>query len=162
MVRIADIIAYINHDIDDAIRGEVISLGDIPRRLPELFGRDPFQTDQHDGERYHLRRHDKRDKGQLSITEEVLSAILKLRDFLWDRVYDNESGPCRFSQGQQNLEGALSIFHRSSRLFFVLIEKESLYDSLERCVCDFLAGMTDRYAFHLYEKLFLPLPWMIV
>jgi dGTPase len=43
-----------------------------------------------------------------------------------------------------------------------LIEKKSLQDSLERCVCDFLAGMTDRYAFNLYEKLFLPLPWTVL
>jgi dGTPase len=46
--------------------------------------------------------------------------------------------------------------------FRFLIEKESLYDSPERCICDFLAGMTDRYAFNLYEKVFLPLPWKIV
>jgi len=46
--------------------------------------------------------------------------------------------------------------------FLSFIERESLYDSLERCVSDFLAGMTDRYAFHLYEKLFLPLPWKII
>jgi dGTPase len=46
--------------------------------------------------------------------------------------------------------------------FLRLIERESLYDSLERCVSDFLAGMTDRYAFNLYEKLFLPLPWIIL
>ena len=49
-----------------------------------------------------------------------------------------------------------------SEYFLKLIERESLYDSLERCVCDFLAGMTDRYAFNLYEKLFLPLPWIIL
>ena len=46
--------------------------------------------------------------------------------------------------------------------FLKLIERESLYDSLDRCVCDFVAGMTDRYAFSLYEKLFLPLPWVIL
>jgi len=39
---------------------------------------------------------------------------------------------------------------------------ESLYDSVERCVCDFVSGMTDRYAFSLYEKLFLPLPWVVL
>jgi len=46
--------------------------------------------------------------------------------------------------------------------FLKLVEKKSLYDSLERCVTDFLAGMTDRYAFRLYEVRFLPLPWMIL
>jgi dGTPase len=46
--------------------------------------------------------------------------------------------------------------------FLKVIEREALYDSLGRCVCDFLAGMTDRYALNLYEKLFLPQPWVIV
>jgi len=46
--------------------------------------------------------------------------------------------------------------------FLTLIKMESLYGPLERCVCDFLAGNDDRYAFNLYEKLFLPLPWVVL
>ncbi len=88
--------------------------------------------------------------------------MLDLRDFLWDRVYENETVHADFHKAGKILKELYQYFIDHPDYFLSLIEKESLYDSLERCVCDFLAGMTDRYAFHLYEKLFLPLPWMIV
>jgi dGTPase len=103
----------------------------------------------------------KRD-GRLSVTEEVLSAILELRDFLWNRVYDNEAVHADFHKASKILKELYQYFIDHPNYLLSLNEKESLYDSLERCVCDFLAGMTDRYAFHLYEELFLPLPWVIV
>ena len=161
VVRVADIIAYINHDIDDAIRGEIISIGDIPRSCLDCLGETHSK-------RINTMVNDiiletrKIDKGQLSITEEVLISILKLRDFLWDRVYENETVHKDFHKASKILKELYEYFMVHPDSFLSFIEKESLYDSLERCVCDFLAGMTDRYAFHLYEGLFLPLPWMIV
>ena len=161
VVRIADIIAYINHDIDDAIRGGVISLKDIPgdclKRLGETHSKR-INTMVNDI----ISETRRMNQGQLSITEEVLSAILRLRDFLWDRVYENENVHDDFHKSSKILKELYQYFMAHPDSFLSFIEKESLYDSLERCVCDFLAGMTDRYAFHLYEKLFLPLPWRIV
>jgi dGTPase len=161
VVRIADIIAYINHDIDDAIRGGVISLKDIPTDCLTRLGETHSQ-------RINTMVNDiisqtrRTDQGQLSITEEVHSAILELRDFLWNRVYENENVRDDFYKAGKILKELYQYFMAHPDSFLSLIEKESLYDSQERCVCDFLAGMTDRYAFHLYEKLFLPLPWMIL
>ncbi len=161
VVRVADIIAYINHDIDDAIRGEIISRGDIPRSCLDCLGETHSK-------RINTMVNDiiletrKTDKGRLSITEEVLISILKLRDFLWDRVYENETVHKDFHKASKILKELYEYFMAHPDSFLSTIEKEALYDSLERCVCDFLAGMTDRYAFHLYEGLFLPLPWMIV
>ncbi len=161
VVRIADIIAYINHDIDDAIRGGVISLNDIPRdclaRLGETHSKriNTMVNDMISETR-------RLNQGQLSITEGVLSAILRLRDFLWERVYENENVHDDFYKSSKILKELYQYFMVHPESFLSFIERESLYDSLERCVCDFLAGMTDRYAFHLYEKLFLPLPWMII
>jgi dGTPase len=161
VVRVADIIAYINHDIDDAIRGGVISLKDIPMDCLTRLGETHSQ-------RINTMVNDiisqtrRMDQGQLSITEEVLSAILRLRDFLWDRVYENENVRDDFHKAGKILKELYQYFMAHPDSFLSLIEKESLYDSQERCICDFLAGMTDRYAFHLYERLFLPLPWMIL
>jgi dGTPase len=161
IVRIADIIAYINHDIDDAIRGEIISIGDIPRSCLDCLGETH-------SERINTMVNDiiletrKRVDGRLSITEEVLISIVKLRDFLWDRVYENETVHQDFHKASKILKELYEYFMVQPDSFLSFVEKESLYDTLERCVCDFLAGMTDRYAFHLYERLFLPLPWMIV
>lgn len=161
VVRIADIIAYINHDIDDAIRGGVISLKDIPgdclTRLGETHSKR-INTMVNDI----ISETRRMNQGQLSITEGVLSAILRLRDFLWDRVYENENVHDDFHKSSKILKELYQYFMAHPNSFLSFIEKESLYDSVERCICDFLAGMTDRYAFHLYEKLFLPLPWRIV
>jgi len=158
IVRIADIIAYINHDIDDALRGNVISPKDIPAhclaRLGDTHSRR-INTMVNDIISETLRVGGK----GLSMTEEVLSAIVDLRDFLWDRVYENESVHSDFHKAAKILKELYEFFIGHRDYFLLLIERESLYDSIERCACDFLAGMTDRYAFKLYEKLFLPLPW---
>jgi dGTPase len=104
----------------------------------------------------------RRGDGRLSVTEGVLSAIVDLRNFLWDRVYENENVHADFHKAAKILRELYQYLLSHPAYFLTLIEKESLYDSMERCICDFLAGMTDRYAFNLYEKLFLPLPWVIL
>jgi dGTPase len=101
-------------------------------------------------------------QAQLSMTEEVLSAMVDLRSFLWDRVYENEAVHADFHKAAKILRELYLYFMDHGDDFLAQIERPSLYDSLERCVCDFLAGMTDPYAFRLYEKRFLPLPWMIL
>jgi len=100
--------------------------------------------------------------GHLSISKEVLSAIVQLRDFLWERVYENQNVHTDFHKAAKILKELYRYFIDHPDDFLKLVEKTSLYDSLERCVTDFLAGMTDRYAFRLYEERFLPLPWMIL
>jgi dGTPase len=160
VVRIADIIAYINHDIDDAIRGGVISQSDIPKDCLDRLGpthSNRINTMVNDIISETLRV----GGGRLSLTEGVLSSILDLRNFLWDRVYENEAVHADFHKAAKILKELYYYLIDHLDYFLNLIEKESLYDSLERCVCDFIAGMTDRYAFNLYENLFLPLPWMI-
>ncbi len=161
VVRIADIIAYINHDLDDAIRGGIISPADIPKDCIEILGETHskrinrmvtdivFETLKEGG-------------GRLSISREVLNAIWALREFLWERVYENETVHADFHKASKILRELYQYFMDHPLEFLKLLDKPELYDSLERCVCDFLAGMTDRYAFNLYEKTFLPLPWMIV
>ena len=100
--------------------------------------------------------------GKLHVREEILSAMIELREFLWDRIYENEMVHADFHKAAKILTELYQYFMEHPDTFLSLIEKESLYDSRERCICDFLAGMTDRYAFNLYEKVFLPLPWKIV
>jgi len=161
VVRIADIIAYINHDIDDAVRGGVISQKDIPARCLNSLGETHskrINTMVNDFITETLRL----DDGKLHVREEILSAMIELREFLWDRIYENEMVHADFHKAAKILKELYQYFMEHPDTFLLLIEKESLYDSRERCICDFLAGMTDRYAFNLYEKVFLPLPWKIV
>ena len=161
VVRIADIIAYVNHDLDDALRGGVISQKDIPEDCLVRLG------DTH-SKRINTMVNDliietrQLGKGNLAISERVLSGIWDLREFLWERVYENEIVHADFPKAAKILKELYYYFMDHPDYFLTLIERDSLYDSMERCVCDFLAGMTDRYAFNLYQKLFLPLPWVIL
>ncbi len=79
-----------------------------------------------------------------------------------ERVYENETVHADFHKAGKILRELYQYLTEHPDFFLTLIGRETLYDSLERCICDFLAGMTDRYAFNLYEKIFLPLPWVIV
>ena len=161
VVRIADIIAYINHDIDDAIRGEVISSNDIPRDCLQCLGDTHsrrIDTMVNDIIRETLASGD----GRLSISKKVLSAVWDLRAFLWEHVYESKAVHSDFYKATKILRELYQYLVDHPDYFLTLIKMESLYDSLERCVCDFVAGMTDRYAFSLYEKLFLPLPWVVL
>ena len=96
------------------------------------------------------------------MTDAIMRAMMDLREFLWTRVYENQVVHSDFHKAARVLKELYHYFMDHPDYFLTLTERRSLYDSLERCVCDFLAGMTDRYAFKLYEKLFLPLPWMIL
>lgn len=157
VVRIADIIAYVNHDIDDAIRGGVISEEDLPEDCLKYLGPTHsrrINTMVNDLIRESLRV----GGGRLALSKEVLSAIWNLREFLWDRVYENEIVHADFHKATKMLRELFYYLVDHPNDFLSLTQMESLYDPLERCVCDFLAGMTDRYVFALYEKLFLPLP----
>ena len=161
VVRIADIIAYINHDIDDAIRGGVISQNDIPGDCLKCLGETHskrINTMVTDIIQETLRSAN----GKLSISERVLTAIWDLREFLWKRVYESEAVHSDFHKATKILTELYHYLVDHTDYFLTLTKMESLYDSPERCVCDFLAGMTDRYTFNLYEKLFLPLPWIIL
>jgi len=161
VVRIADIIAYINHDIDDAIRGGVISPNEIPEDCLKCLGdthSKRINTMVNDIIQETLRSRN----GRLSISKYVLSSILDLRDFLWEHVYENAAVHSDFHKATKILRELYQYLVDHPDYFMTQAKMGSLHDSLGRCVCDFLAGMTDRYAFNLYEKVFLPLPWVIL
>jgi dGTPase len=161
VVRLADIVAYINHDIDDAIRGGVISPKDIPGDCLKCLGdthSKRINTMVNDIIRETLQSGD----GKLFISKEVLAGIGNLREFLWEHVYENDAVHADFHKATKILRELYQYLVDHPDYFLTLTQVDSLYDSLGRCVCDFLAGMTDRYAFNLYEKLFLPLPWVVL
>ena len=164
VVRVADVIAYVNHDIDDAIRAGVLFPEEIPSQCQETLGRTH-------GERidrmvkdvvYRTLEAFEEGKGEVRMSQEVLEATSSLRDFLYERVYEAEVVHRDFVKASKILVELYEKFTTDVDLFLRELGREELYDGLERCVCDFLAGMTDRYAFQLYERIFLPRPWLIL
>ncbi len=160
VVRIADIIAYINHDIDDAKSGSVIREEDIPEDCRRFLGTS------------HSKRIDTMVRGVIKETmespdmtlnfgEELEFYIVKLRDFLYERVYDSDVVHGDFLTCSRIITDLYEYFLKNPDAFLKETGKRDFYDERERCVCDFIASMTDRYAFNLFEKIFLPLPWNI-
>jgi dGTPase len=163
VVRVADIIAYINHDLDDAIRAGVIAEHDIPKECSAVLGNTH-------GERIDAMVKDviyttlsaQGDGLSLSMSPAVLEAVVRLREFLYDRVYDTEVVHGDFLKASKILIELYERFAADVDFFLKEINRDALYDDVDTCVCDYLAGMTDRYAFNLYERIFLPRPWLIV
>ncbi len=165
-VRLADIIAYVNHDLDDALRAGIISDGDVPAEIRRIVG------DRH-SQRIGCMVRDlivetlRIDDGMLHISDKMLEAISGLRSYLHENVY-------RYYQVHQEFEKAQRIIRELYSYFLThgLVKRygdEWRVDAsssnwndekmAHRRVCDYIAGMTDRYALGVYEYLFLPRAW---
>lgn len=161
LVRIADIVAYINHDIDDALRAGLISPEDIPRDCRECLG------DTH-GQRIDAMVRDILEQAQgseplkIGLSERGLEATVKLRNFLYERVYDLPQVHGDFIKAAKIIRELYAFFLEKPEEFRKEAGETFTHEPLERAILDFIAGMTDRYAFKLYEKIFLPQPWMII
>jgi len=161
LVRIADVIAYINHDIDDAIRAGVISPRDIPpdclKELGESHGQriDSMVRDI-------LEQAQNSEPLKVGLSEKKLQATIKLRDFLYERVYDLPQVHEDFVKSAKILRELYAFFVENRDEFRKEAGGTFAHEPVERAISDFIAGMTDRYAFKLYEKIFLPQPWLII
>jgi dGTPase len=163
IVRFADIMAYLNHDLDDAIRSGVIRRAQVPESCVEILGRthsERIRTMMND-----LVISSRVENGEMSLTvgPAVSEAMAALRQFLYDNVYRSEQVHRQFVKAKKIL----------SELYCYLLENEAVFvrelkrmemggfpsgTALERWVCDFVASITDRYALNLYEEIFFPAP----
>lgn len=157
IVRIADRIAYINHDIDDALRGGVISDKDLPPEPIKILGSS-------NSRRINAMVCDvifsSIDKlPSLKMSPSVLNATELLRDFLYEKVYYNNKTHEEFLKAKKILFDLYDYFRTNPELLPITAEEGA---SVDRRVCDFLAGMSDRYALQTYKKLFFPQPWRVM
>jgi dGTPase len=157
IARVADIIAYVNHDIDDAVRAGILSVGDLPSGPIQALGHTSSQrigtmvTDV-------VLQTLERGLSEVWMSDHVLRAMLDLREFLFSAVYENALATAEFKKAAGILGGLWDKLHERPYDFLdrTTIEREGL-DAAAR---DFLAGMTDRYAVRLFEDLFIPIPWV--
>jgi dGTPase len=160
VVRVADVIAYINHDIDDAMRGSIITETDIPKECRDFLGQN--NSDRIDAMvRGVITETLKDDFLHPCMSEELEYHIVKLRDFLYQMVYDADIVHSGFVKCTRIITDLYNYFMEHHESLLDETGGKELYDELPTCVCDFVAGMTDRYAFSLFEKIFLPMPWMM-
>ena len=168
-VRVADIIAYLNHDMDDALRAGMIRETDLPKHLREVVGNRPsmrIDTMVRDLIMETLRC----DDGRLRLSPMMQEVITDLRSFLYNKVYRNERVHNEFEKAQNiinELYGFFLEYEFSDNREHPFIERppvrgDKARKQLHRQVCDFIAGMTDRYALGIYRHIFLPKPWSVL
>ena len=155
IVRISDIIAYVNHDIDDGIRAGVLTERDIPKAIRAALGRTG-------GERIDRMVRDVIDStaaGEyeaIAMSAEALEALEALRKYMFEHMYLTPGVRNEFVKAQ-NILTALFEHVTAHPEEFLDVERD---EPVERLAVDFIAGMTDRYAINLYERLFVPRAWV--
>lgn len=156
IVKFADRIAYINHDIDDACRAGILSMSDIPGDILDVLG---------EGHSTRINRmvtaviEGSTDSDRIAMTPEVGEATAALRKFLFDNVYYNPVAKSEEVKGMEMLARLFEYFVRYPGKMPVLYRRNMENEPVERCVCDFIASMTDRYAIDMYKDLFIPSVW---
>ena len=159
IARVADIIAYVNHDIDDAVRAGLLRNEDLPRDRTELLGRTSSErigtmvTDV-------VMRTLEGGLSEVRMSDGVLDATFGLRSFLFDAVYENSVATAEFKKAAGILGGLWEKVRENPGEF--LDQRVLDTEGLDVAAKDFVAGMTDRFAVNLYEQLFIPKPWVSV
>lgn len=157
IVKIADKIAYINHDIDDSIRANVISKEDLPKECIKVLGNT------------HSKRistmvnaiiEESYNKPYIKMNTEVFEAMNELRNFMFENVYNGSLISKKENMKAYYVISSLFEYYtkNTDELPKELIEKIPEYD-VDKIVCDYIAGMTDTYAIEKFKDIFVPKPW---
>jgi dGTPase len=157
IVRVADLAAYVNHDIDDAQRAGILKAEDLPASAVLLLG----ETSSARIGRMVRDVVEATFAGNLSeirMSDEVLKAMLELRTFLFSAVYENQISTAEFKKAAGILGGLWEKIRERPDEF--LDRRTVAEEGLDAAARDFLAGMTDRYAVNLFETLYIPKPWV--
>lgn len=160
IVRISDKIAYLNHDIDDAIRGHIIKEDDLPREYTDILGHSATQ-------RLNTLIHDivtsSEGKNDIIMSPEIENALFKLRKYMFSHVYTNPVAKGEEQKAQDMLAHLFYYYEKNLELLpeEYLKRMEEKKETPSRTVCDYIAGMTDRFAIAKFEELTIPKSWSI-
>jgi len=158
IVRVTDVIAYVNHDLDDAIRAGVLKRSTIPRELRRIGDTPSKRIDKMVKDVIYCTLAS--DLNEIRMSEEMMDITYSLREFLFKQVYEGDVSKGEFKKARKILYDLYNYYMEHtdeiSREF-----PEKVRDNKERMVCDFIAGMTDRFAIMLYEQKFMPQPWVV-
>ena len=156
IIKLADRIAYITPDIDDACRAGILSKEEIPKDLRAILG-----------ETHSVRINSmvssiiraSTDKPTVAMEPEIQDATDRLRAFMFDAVYTNSVAKAQDGRAKELLAQLFYHFVKYPEEMPEFYQSNIESDGVERCVCDFISGMTDRYAIETYKELFIPRVW---
>lgn len=161
VVRVSDLVAYANHDVDDAIRAGLVTIDDVPKECLRVLGRT-------NSERINRMVSDiifetkKLGEKKVVISKEVEDAMVELRNYLFNTVYMNEEVRNNFLKAKKLMKELYEYFCGNPKEFWKIYKRSPREgETIERAVCDFIAGMTDSYAISTYERIFLPKRWHV-
>lgn len=157
IVRLSDKIAYFHHDMDDAIRGHILTEAEVPAQISEVLGSTC-------GERLDHFIHDivinSVGKDDICMSPEVEDAMKKLRHFMFVHVYQNPRAKGEEGKAEGVIETLYSYYlNHIDLLPAFLLELLDKGEYRERIVCDYISSMTDRFALAQYEEIFIPKSW---
>ena len=158
IVRIADRIAYINHDIDDALRAGILHREEIPADLRDILG--DTHSERIDTMVASMVRASM-DRPRIAMEPEISEATGRLRAFLFERVYRDSVAKNQENKAKTMLAQLFDYFQKNPDKLPPDYRRTVEIESVGRAVCDYLSGMTDRYAIELYRNLFIPEVWRI-
>ena len=158
IVARADQIAYVNHDIDDAIRAGILTNSDIPKDISRVLGHthsDRINTlvcDMIDSSR---------EAGDITLSPKVAAALKELRSFMFEHVYRNPVAKGQETKAKDMLKRLYDYYYNHPEAIPADFQPQLSFDGMERTVCDYIAGMTDNYAVDKYTELFIPMGWHV-
>ena len=163
IVRIADIMAYLNHDLEDAIRSRVIQPEQVPDICTDTLGRTHSQRAETMIRALISCSRPQNGELHLKIDDTVSAAMTTLRQFLYDNVYRSPRVHQDFEKAKKMLSDLYTYFLEHEDMLHNKLSELQMVggnndQTKERTVCDFIASMTDRYAMNLYQSIFFPSP----
>lgn len=159
IIKFADRIAYINHDIDDAVRAGVIKNSDIPKKISTVLG------DSHGKRINTLTRNiieNSQGKNDIAMSDEVYETMMSLRQFMFNTVYTSRLAKQEEQKAQNVLVMLFEAFVKDPSLMPELERRFLEKYSRERVVCDYIAGMSDNFAVKKFEEMYVPKAFTIV
>jgi dGTPase len=158
IVRRSDQIAYVNHDIDDAIRAGILTNEDIPGEISDVLGHnhsDRINTLVTDIIRV------SREAGAICLSPAVEKALKDLRSFMFENVYRSPVAKAEESKAKDMLCRLFEYYMAHPESIPEDFHPQLSFEGLERTVCDYIAGMTDNYAVDKYTEIFIPMGWHV-
>ena len=158
IVRWADRMAYVNHDIDDAIRAGILDRTDIPKFVIKTLGATHSS-------RINTLVCDmitaSREEGKIVLSPQVEKALQELRAFMFERVYRNPVAKGEETKAREMLKRLYEYYYNHPEAIPEDFQPQMSLEGMERTVCDYIAGMTDNYAVDKYTEIFIPTGWNV-
>ncbi len=158
IVRRSDQIAYVNHDIDDAIRAGILLEEDIPKSITDVLGHN--SSDRFDTLVCDI-INTSREAGDIVLTPRVEQGLRDLRSFMFERVYRNPVAKGQESKAKDMLKRMFEYYVTNPQALPEDFQPQLSFDGMERTVCDYIAGMTDKYAVDKFTEIFIPTGWHV-